>query len=80
MSFPTEMLLQIAAAPRNRPFAYKHPISSYDHNLPPALFRGREIACSRTRRIRSCRAGQIYCQMEDDLAPSLKQPYTLTAL
>jgi len=47
----------------------------------PTLFRGREIACSKTKRLRCCcRADQSCRQIKDDLAPSLKRPYTLLIL
>jgi hypothetical protein len=60
------------------PSASKHLLCSHDRNLPPTLFRGREIACSKTKRFRCCcRAGQSCRQIKDDLAPSLKRPYTL---
>jgi len=44
----------------------------------PTLFRGREIACSETKRLRCCcRAGQSCRQIKNDLTPSLKRPYIL---
>ena len=63
------------------PSAAKHLLCSHDRNLPPTLFRGREIAFSVTKELRCYRrADQICRQIKDDLSPALKQPYTLLIL
>ncbi len=60
------------------PSATKHLLCSHDRNLPPTLFRGREIAFSVTKELRCYRrADQICRQIKDDLSPALKQPCTL---
>ena len=53
-----------------------HPTCTTAISLP-SLFRGREIACSETTKLCCCRADQSCRQMNGDLAPSLKRPYTL---
>jgi hypothetical protein len=59
------------------PSAAKHLLCSHDRNLPPTLFRGREIAFSVTKELRCYRrADQICRQIKDNLSPALKPPYT----
>jgi hypothetical protein len=69
---------QKADALTNVPSTDKHLLCSHDRNLPPTLFRGREIASSVTQELRSSRrADQICRQIKDNLSPVLKQPCTL---
>ncbi len=68
-------LNKILTSQRNRLLLISiHFIRTTAISLPTPL-RGREIACSKTKRFRCCcRAGQSCRQIKDDLAPSLKRP------